>query len=132
MTKDQILHQWNEWWTAISAILGTITGVFFEEKYSLRQMVGRLIVGGISAAYLGAYFATYVDNQKAKGLIIFLTGVGGYYIIKAFVKIAQMFGLNPQAGVDYVLQIFKSVKGANPKNTNNENSNENAGNNPGN
>lgn len=126
MTKQQVIEQWNEWRSIIAAFLGPLTSLIFEDKYNIRQIISRLLVGGACAIFLGGYLEEHVESERLKALVIYLSGIGGYYIIKGIMKIFEMFGLDPKAGISYVLNIIKNLT------KKNENSNQNTGSNTGN
>lgn len=125
MTKQDLIHKWNEWMAIVAAILGPMTSLIFEEKYSFKQIVARLTVGAASAIYLGGPLSEAIASPKWHALAIYMCGVGGYYIIRGVYTVFQMFGVDPGKAVNYVLDILSSVRKAksNNQNTPNENGN---------
>jgi hypothetical protein len=121
MNKHDLYTRWHDWMAVIAGIIGPLTSLIFEDKYTPRQIISRLIVGAGSAAFLGTYLADFFDNVKLKGLIIYLCGVGGYYLIKGAVKVFEMFGVDPKGAASYVWSFVTSFKKPTNNNENNDN-----------
>jgi hypothetical protein len=125
--KQQITHQWSEWMSIIAGILGPLTSLVFEEKYTPKQILARLLIGAASAMFLGSYLSEQVQSVNFKSLLIYMSGFGGYYVLKGVLKILEMFGLDPVKGINYIWIIIKSAKPSVTQNKTNENNTENPG-----
>lgn len=83
---------------AVAAFAGAVAYLVTQDKMKPARAFGYVLVGGMAAAYIGPAICEFLSDhyklvvgEKSRGAVIFMTGVGGIWIIHIITAVLEAF-----------------------------------------